>query len=94
MIESSHSEASLGFKFDSTKDSYDDNLDFSEQMFLAETEYADASYTFFDFKGLEIDIKTFSEMNDDEKLSCRVIRQDGTVVNQSNYDYSPLYGAV
>lgn len=67
--------------------------DNSESLFLREIEmHGDSSYT-FRCDGRDLSFDEFMDLDDDEKLCCEVIRPDGTVCDQTNYNVERLYGS-
>ena len=64
----------------------------SELAFLDEVRnFSDSSYRFFDYKNEEIDHQEVMGLSDDTLLSCTVVRSDGTIVDQVNYDSEKLF---
>lgn len=77
--ESRYASLSLGTELAVVRD-YD-----SEQLFLDEVKYADASYTVFDKYEKPMDVEQFLRLTDAEKLECEVYRADGTLIDQIDY---------
>jgi len=68
------------------------DYDVSEQAFLDEMDqFGDSSYTIKDYLGSIISLEVFNRLSDDDKLNCTVIRADGTIVDQTDYQIERLY---
>lgn len=103
--ESKHAVASLGRSFESTSDKYDsleyramaddlNKLNSDEEAFLREmSKFADETYTYQTFNGLELSYAQFMDLSDDEKLSCIVYRPDGSRCDGDDYqNYNRIVG--
>lgn len=76
---------SYGDVIDMTKPDMEELRRESELNFLQECTYLDASYTIEDYNGRPVTVEEFRKMDDYTKLSCVVIRGDGTIVDPENY---------
>lgn len=97
-VESVHASKSLGVELDDPSGNVlgevfeSERFSEDEIMFLKEvTEFADSSYSFFDYRNGPITLADFKALSDDEKTYCTVIRPDGTVCSPDDYYSDRFY---
>jgi predicted glutamine amidotransferase len=94
-IETAYSEKSLGRAWSHEEynvvDASMSKYSSGELNFFEEVAYMDRGYTVLDYRENPISIDEFHAMDEDEQLSCIVIRPDGTVIDVENPDSERLY---